>query len=636
MSRSTAGFGTLVLVAWTAACSSDGAPPPQAASSVRVESAPRCADRDPLRQAYFGDLHVHTAISMDANMFGTRLRPADAYRFARGESLAVRAVGAPESRTQINRPLDFAAVTDHATGFPGVRLCTTPGSAVYDTPACEDFRGEIDFSTWTSIKVGAREIIRRNGLLRSEAVCGADGSRCVAATVDVWEETQRAAAQYNDASPECNFTTFVAYEYTATPESTKVHRNVIFRNDIVPAAPISYFDEPRSIELWRGLRRDCIDAGTGCDVLAIPHNPNLSNGQMFTVEYGDAETRAEQAEVAALRASMEPLAEMFQMKGDSECRNGMWNVLGATDELCDYEKAREFPKPPDDCRDGTGKGALVEEGCASRLDFVRYALIEGLREEERIGVNPYKFGFIASTDIHSGAPGPTEEYEYQGRVSAGNTPGGLVAVFAEENSRDALFRGLRRRETYGTSGTRIQARFFGAWNYPADLCDDPERVLRAYSMGVPMGANLPPRSDGDARPVFLLSALRDPGTAEHPGTALQRIQVVKGWADDEGLFHQAVYDVGGTPDNGADVDLDTCEPRGAGHDALCSVWRDPDFEPDRRSVYYARIVENPSCRSNQWQCLTAGEGAPSCNVPGAPKTAQERAWTSPIWYTPAS
>jgi len=601
----------------------------------------RCSDFQPERQAFFGELHVHTAVSMDANMFGTRLRPDDAYRFARGERVfLVPAKGEEPAQypVQIDRALDFAAVTDHAMNFGFVRLCTTPGSAQYETEVCRNYRAPLapNIDDMREVLDGMRE--RLGSDLTARAICGEDGEICRNAAGAVWEETQRAAASFDDESEECAFTTFVAYEYTATPDLTKIHRNVIFRNEHVPALPISYADEPEAIELWRRLRAECIESGTGCDVLAIPHNSNLSNGHMFQVEYGAAETLEAQAEVARLRASMEPLVEMMQMKGDSECRNGLWNVLGA-DEFCDFEKMR--PPGTEDCRDGTGRGALGGEGCVSRLDYARYALVEGLREADRIGVNPYAFGMVAATDGHEALPGAVEESRLDVRLhrpssAPGMNSGGLAGVWAEENSRESLFLAMRRRETFGTSGPRLQVRLFGGWEYPADLCTQPNWVSRGYEGGVPMGGDLPPRPASQADgPTFVLSALRDPGTPGQPGHLLQRIQIVKAWPDAEGRFHQQVVDVAGG-NNDAAVDLASCTPSGPGAASLCGQWTDPEFDPDQRAVYYARAIENPSCRTTGWACASASEGAKPefCAQADVARTTQERAWTSPIWYAP--
>jgi hypothetical protein len=637
----------LVCLALTLGCGVEEISAPEADVDEAAPIAERelagavCENSEPLRQVLWGDLHVHTGISMDAYMFGTRLRPTDAYRFARGDEVTIGPFGdgSPARPIRIERPLDFAAVTDHAANFGGVSLCSTPGSAVYDSEFCTSYREPFDVSGGGDVGGDLREVVRaiqdRAGeALASFEICGENDELCHEAALDVWQETQDAAAEFDDDAPACSFTTFVAYEWTYTPDLTKIHRNVIFRNATVPEMPIDSATQPSAIGLWRDLREQCIDAGTGCDVLAIPHNPNLSNGHIFALEYGDAQSVQEQAEVARLRAAMEPIVEMSQMKGDSECRNGMWNVLGATDELCDFEKIRPVETP--DCEDGTGQGALGGDGCISRRDFVRYALVEGLIEAERLGVNPFPFGFIAATDGHDGLPGPVEEWRQDlllGRAGPGpgRNLGGLAAVWAEENSRESIFEALRRKETYGTSGPRISVRFFGGYDYPAGLCGDAELVRKGYDGGVPMGGELEPGANG-AAPTFVVSALRDPGTAAHPGGLLQRAQIVKGWADDEGRIHQRVIDVAGGR-NDAAVDPATCAPTGAGAESLCGVWTDPDFDPARRAVYYARVVENPSCRQTGWAC--AAEDPPAwCQMPGLETTIQERAWTSPIWYTP--
>ena len=609
-----------------------------AARSSGAESGERCQDHDPHRNVYWGDLHVHTAYSMDAYIFDARLGPDDAYRFARGETANLPPLdeeGRGTTPFQIDRPLDFAAVTDHAHSFGGVRLCSDPDSKAYDSPLCQRYRRPFVVA---SVGEGTADIVERTESLRSEALCGADGALCRDAARQTWKDTQDAAARWNDSAPSCRFTTFVAYEHTATPDLTKIHRNVIFRNDRVPDLPITYYDEPTAPGLWRELDAQCVEGLPGCEVLAIPHNSNLSNGHMFTIEYPEGATPAEQASLAAQRARMEPVVEIMQIKGESECRAGMWKVLGS-DEDCDFEKIRDLDEVPD-CEGATGWGALGGKGCRSRLDFARYALIEGLREADRIGVNPHAFGMIGSTDIHTGTPGATAEWQLEtyGKrpPSPGFNLGGLAAVWAEENSRDSLFAALQRREVYATSGPRMTVRLFGGWDYPESLCAASDLAAQGYAGGVPMGSDLPERSDPTKAPTFVVSALRDPGTAAHPGGLLQRVQIVKGWSDPDGTFHQEVVDVAGNAQNGASVDTKTCEPKGPGESQLCAVWQDPGFDPKQRAVYYARVFENPSCRFSAYYCEgLAPEARPaSCNDDRVPMTIQERAWTSPIWYTP--
>ena len=337
----------------------------------------------------------------------------------------------------------------------------------------------------------------------------------------------------------------------------------------------------------------------------------------------------------------------MQHKGDSECRLSP----DSTDELCGFEKLpyanflqkylRYFAAQPD------------------VRSFVREALAAGLAEEQRLGVNPFKFGLIASTDTHLGTPGAVEERDHPGHGGAGApapkdlpeglpddfefNPGGLAVIWAEENSRDSLFEAMRRREVYGTSGPRHVVRFFGGWELPADLCSQQAFVETGYARGVPMGGDLPARAAD--RPSFAVSALRDPGTEQRPGGLLQRIQIVKGWLEN-GAPREQVYEVAGDPENTASVDLETCTPQGPGSDSLCSVWSDPHFDARQRAFYYARVVENPSCRWSTFACNATGvdcsdrekvpEELAACCEPGRAKTIQERSWTSPIWYTPAA
>ena len=374
------------------------APAPEEVAVAEIQAPVACQRHDPLRQALFGELHLHTRNSFDANMWDVRGTPDDAYRFAKGEPLEIGPYGEDGSSgrvVQLERPLDFAAVTDHGLYLGSVALCRDEGSAVYASDGCRMFRGEAEvpdsglgsfnkLAGITGLGPDAADdpIAAFLAPSRSQAICGEGDARCLDRMRTVWDDLQAAAERHHDASPACSFTTFHAYEYTATPGLAKVHRNVIFRNATVPEQIVSFIDEPTADGLWAVLEETCLDAGNGCDVLAIPHNPNLSNGRMFTIDYRDAPPD-EQVARASLRAELEPLVEISQIKGDSECKNGMYQVVGS-DEFCDYEKLRSFFAEVEDCEEGTSFGALGGQGCQSRLDFVRYALIEGLREEERI------------------------------------------------------------------------------------------------------------------------------------------------------------------------------------------------------------------------------------------------------------
>ena len=627
--------------------------------AVAREIAPRepCAHRDPLRRPFYGDLHVHTGVSMDARSLGTTTTPDDAYRYARGEAVALSPFdveGNPDRVVRLGRPLDFAAVTDHAEWMAETAICRDPDSEVYDKRSCRIARGEE--STFLATLLGLKSF--RAQLLgvvdfdgRNRDVCGEDLGRCRARLATVWAENGRSAERFYDRSEACSFTTFHAWEYSRSTAATKIHRNIVLRNEIGPELPFSWIDTPNEDLLRERLRDLCLDTGTGCEAIAIPHNPNLSNGHQFSLPYRELPLE-EQREAATLRARLEPIVEMMQVKGESECRNGFVDILGGEDEFCGFEKIRDWKAPVEDCGDGVSNGAQRGKGCTSRLDYVRYALIEGLAEKSRIGVNPLAFGFIGSTDTHRGTPGATDEFDFVGKYAYSNAeemltigdsprprvfrnPGGLAGVWAEENSRDALFDAMKRRETFATSGPRIAPRLFAGFDLPEGLCEASDGIARADAAGVAMGGELYVNGVSGG-PSFFVSAQQDPGIPDHPGTPLQRIQIVKGWVDEEGGLHQSVVDVAGGPRPGADVDPLTCEPTGSGASSLCSVWRDPDFDPTRPAVYYARVLENPSCRWSARLCLTLPEGErpDGCSDPRVPKTIQERAWTSPIWVLP--
>lgn len=625
-------------------------PPPGVAPARAAADREPCADHDPLRNAYFGDLHVHTAYSYDSSGRGVRTTPDGAYRFARGEPVGLPPYGEDGKATrtvQIGRPLDFAAVTDHAEYIGEVSSCITPGSQGYGDDHCRVFRRETGFGL---LPRGIGGMIAIYAGARSGELCGKGASGCREALVSAWRETGEAAERWYDRSSACRFTTFHGYEYTYRPGANRVHRNVIFRNEVVPEIPISSIDEPEPEGLWQRLHELCLDTEGDCDVLAIPHNPNHSSGRMFRLgdpdePVGDARRRA------WLRAGMEPLVEMMQIKGESECRNGLWGVAGGPDELCDLEKFEPLDDAAD-CEGDVGFGKSFGLGCVSRTDYARHTVAAGLYEEQRLGVNPFRVGFIGSTDTHNGTPGDVEEWDFEGsrglvdatpaqrlKGPIRRNPGGLVGLWAEENARDSLFEAMRRREAFATSGPRMTIRLFGSregFGGPA-WCDRPDAVEVGYARGVPMGGILPAAAAEEVAsgPLFAVWAARDPGTTEHPGGLLARAQIIKVWADAEGTFHQKVYDVAGS-ETVADVDPATCAPRGPGADTLCGVWRDPSFDPAVPSAYYARVLENPSCRWTRWHCLAlaTGDRPAACDDPTEPKLTRERAWSSPIWYQP--
>ena len=639
--------GLLLLL--LSACSGDSALPAATGNTPRAPGE-KCAGHDPLRQPFFGDLHVHTKYSLDASTQGTLVGPHEAYRYALGERLGIQpynAAGEPLRYSQLARPLDFAAVTDHAELFGETEICTNPELEGYNSPECLFYRASPAqaFIVFNFLGPGLTSV---GGLpIPRLPYCGLGGERCIEAAKTPWRDIQQAAAAYNDSSSDCRFTAFVGYEFTASPLSNNLHRNVIFRSEVVPEIPPAYQEYPAPELLWQALAEQC-KAEQGCNVLTIPHNSNLSGGLMFQTQ--DRNGAAYSAEFAQSRQDNEPLAEIYQHKGQSECLGT--TGAGLADEQCGFEL---LPY-----RNFTGSQVSPEaSGAPLEQDFLRAALKEGLRLEQSLGANPFKYGLIGSSDTHLGTPGNVAEIGYPGHGGAGgsarnevppglsdrveNSPGGLAVLWAEENSRDALFAAMRRREAYATSGTRPVVRFFGGAALPADLCGKSDFVAQGYAQGVPMGGDLAPPGSG-TRPRFAVAALRDPGVGIDIASPLQRIQIVKGWVGADGSTQEKVYEVAGNPANGAGVDLSSCEPTGSGYANLCTVWEDPDFDAAQPAFWYARVLENPSCRWATRQCLAAAidcanpdavpaEFADCCNA-DYPKTIQERAWTSPIWYRP--
>jgi Protein of unknown function (DUF3604) len=627
------------------------APPPW----QRTETREPCASFDLFRAPFFGDLHIHTRFSADAYIFGTRVGPRDAYAFATGSAIPFSDDDEGQTRSaRIDRPLDFAAVTDHSEFFGEVRLCDTPGSPVDDSRQCMLLRQAEPPNRQQQATVAwlfPAGVPNPTHL----PICDTPGVDCGAAAVSAWQDEQAAAEEAYDRTGSCAFTTFIGYEYTASPVGRHLHRNVIFRNHHVPPSAASYIETaaggiPQG--LWSAIEQTCLQAGTGCDAVIIPHNPNLSGG----MQWADPAN----ADEALRRQTIEPLIEMHQIKGNSECRFDRLARAGAgtADELCTFEQAIESHQGPDEDPPPIDRYPL--------RNMARNILKDGLGFERKLGVNPFRLGFIGSTDNHDAAAGSVAETGwagYQGNSDSSparqigdvmrSNPGGLAVAWAEENSRDAIFAALKRRETYATSGTRPVVRFFGG-DLANVACGSPTFVRDAYASGTPMGGELGP-VHGRASPRFAVWAVKDPGTAETPGTDLQRIQIVKGWVDKRGTTHEQVFDVAGDAANGAGVDPATCAPRGTGSSELCAVWQDPTFKRSERAYYYARVLENPTCRWSTRVCKAAGVDpfSPDCAAQATAVGAafancclgpandafmdplvQERAWTSPIWYRP--
>ncbi|KPK15270.1 MAG: hypothetical protein AMJ62_09790 [Myxococcales bacterium SG8_38] len=660
---------TAFLIAALSGCGSD--------DSAFTDELGRCAEFDKQRQVYWGDTHVHTELSFDANLQGTRTTQEDAYDFARGVTIDLQPYdedGVATRTATIDRPLHFVMVSDHAEFLSTIALCNDSSSPAYGADQCVDYRAAKEATTpegvfSTFALINALTAVQQENV-RYPALCGPGDEDCLQSGMDVWSQIVESAEAAYDRSDSCQLTTFPGYEWSGGPETKNLHRNVMFKDGNVTALPYSYFDEPYPEGLWARLKEECLDADNGCDVLAIPHNSNLSdgiffenkmaNGQPFTTEY------------AQTSHAIEPVIEIYQHKGASECLPGGT----APDELCGFE-VLPFPD--------LAATNLENVGEPDPKGFLRFAYGEGMKLEDSLGVNPFQYGITAATDTHISASGFVAENDFKGHGGAGQpnrflpapegfpdieylSPGGLTAVWAEENAREAIFSAFRRKETFGTSGPRIKVRMFGGWDYPSDLCNaaELERAAQGYAGGVPMGGTLPPRS-GSAAPKLVVHAMQD-----SMGAPLQRIQIVKGWL--EGQEHRVeVYDVAGNPDNGASVDMRTCERRGEGFGDLCTVWEDPAFDPSQRAYYYARVIEVPTCRWTTWQCVRAvydcndpvrqidldccdpvaglnvdwcesvdcrdPESLPPadarCCDPRLEPTIQERAWTSPIWYQPA-
>ncbi len=617
----------------------------------RTETRADCASYNPLRSPFFGETHIHTSFSGDAAFVRVRTTPRDAYMFAQGAAIGLPPYDASDNPTrsaQLRRPLDFTAVTDHAEWLGEIRTCLTSGLPGYDDQVCQDLRTEISsppagINAPLPAVVIAFQLTIQSATPTRLGLCGTDDVNCLTQAALVWGDELDAAEEFYDRTSACSFTTFPAYEWTNNLAGYNLHRNIIFRNADVPALPTSYYEEPHVEGLFTKLEDQCLNGGAQCDFVSIPHNSNASGGLMFQPLNSDGSPLTK---VDALRRSgHEPLVELFQHKGSSEC-----DPTGSpNDELCGFEQlkrlqlfapASSFTVPP-------------------ATNFVRRALREGIRQQDLIGANPFKLGVVGGTDAHQSDPGAVVENDFAtnghlgvrdgspenilSKIGPGGivtNGGGLAVLWAEENSRDALFAAMRRREAYATSGTRPIVRFFGG-RPPKDVCDDPNYVEEGYTTGVPMGGDIGPVL-GKRSPRFTVMAQQDPGGNGEPSTPLQRIQIIKGWVDAQHVSHEKVFDVTGGTDGS--VDPATCATSGTGFSSLCTTWEDPAFHPEERAFYYARVLENPVCRWSTALCNSLGV---DCTNPGSvpsqyaeccsgivDKVIQERAWTSPIFYQP--
>jgi hypothetical protein len=657
-------IATWLLTAGVTSCSIDKVPDlnevsplttadgkPSKALSIGADILDLRGKPNPDRNAYFGDLHVHTAYSFDAYVFGTTATPYDAYRYARGEAL-----NHPSGyQVQLQQPMDFYAVTDHAMFLGLVKAgadTSTAFSALSVSKPLHNINAPDNMTDYSTVSRGAAFGSFVPGVLAGFADGSIDPAMAESIAKSAWLDTIEAAEQYNRPG---SFTTFAAFEYTSSSDDRgNLHRNVIFNNsERLPAVPFSRLHSQNPEGLW-----DWMDnlRHQGIESLAIPHNSNGSNGQMFKItNWADEPIDSAYAEQ---RMRNEPLVEITQVKGTSEThpllsKNDEW----ANFEVSPYRVATTLPSAPPG-------------------SYVRDAYLRGMALSENGTVNPYRFGLIGSSDTHTGAASLDEStfFSKAGLLDGtsekrGSTPAsfvngtvlkwydekmvievdgknyinsstfetwsasGLAAVWAEENTRESIYAAFRRKETFATSGPRIRLRFFAGYDFDLSLLDSASMSKSAYQSGVTMGSDL--IAQENKTPSFLLWAVADAN-----GQPLQRAQIIKGYVKD-GQAVERVFDVacsGGAtvdpathrcPDNGAKVNLADCSTAtGSGAMELKTLWQDPEFEPEQEAFYYSRVLENPSCRWSTWDAINAGEEPRS----DLATTLQERAWSSPIWY----
>jgi hypothetical protein len=590
-------------------------------------------------EVYWGDTHLHTGMSMDAGAFGARLSPEDAYRFARGEELT----SSTGLQVKLSRPLDFLVVADHSdnmgffprlyAGDPGM-LADPTGKRWYDM---------VQEGGQQGVAAAVEIIVAFSQNEFPPALASLPGS---AAYRSAWETAVEAAEEYNDPG---RFTAFIGYEWTSNTGGNNLHRVVIYRDGgdraerVEPYTTLAPLGSDNPRDLWKWMQS--YEDKTGGRMLALAHNGNLSNGIMFPML--DTFTGQDfDRDYAETRSRWEPLYEVTQIKGDGETHP----FLAPTDEFADYETWDQ----------GNLDLSVLKENDMLQYEYARSGLQIGLQLERELGVNPYKFGMVGSTDSHTGLataeeenffgkhsgsePGPKRwehpmaevgDKKYEGWSMVGS---GYAAVWATENTREALFDAMMRKETYATTGPRMLVRFFGGWDFSTADATSRLPAEIGYTKGVPMGGDLGTAPAGKA-PSFLVAALKDPRSGN-----LDRIQVVKGWLDASGARQERVYDVAWSGDRrpgrngkllpvGNTVDVANATwTNTIGAPELIKVWTDPDFDPSQAAVYYARVLEIPTPRWTAYEAERFGVTIP----PEVPMITQERAYTSPIWYTPGS
>ena len=597
------------------------------------------ADRSFPSQVFWGDTHLHTGLSMDAGLFGARLGLEDAYRFARGEQVMASS-GQP---AKLGRPLDWMVIADHSDGMGFFNAMFAGDPEIIKYEQGKRWYDGLQKGGDASV-AAALDLITTfsQGKINQEMMAEfSPGGRTYES---IWEKVVEAAERFNDPG---SFTAFIGFEWTSLYKGNNLHRNVIFREggekagQVVPYTTQAPMGSTDPLDLYAYL--ESYEAKSGGSALALAHNGNLSNGVMFPVDKQYTGRKIDKNYVEA-RARWEPMYEVTQIKGDGETHP----LLSPDDAFADYETWDE------------GNLDLSEAKTDDMLqyEYARSALKNGLLLEEKLGTNPYKFGLIGSTDSHTALTAVEEDNFFGKATNAEPSPtrmlhpftetdvgvfqgyqlvsSGYTGVWAKENTRAAIWDAMKRKEVYGTTGPRIMVRFFGGWDFTAEDINSRAPAFRGYEKGVPMGGDLRPANDATA-PTFMVYALRDA-----IGANLDRIQIVKGWLDARGKTHEKVYNVawsqgremdsnGDLPPVGNTVDIEAANwTNTIGTAELATVWTDPDFDPNQRAFYYARVLEIPTPRWVVYDAFRYGIEIPE----GAETTGQERAYTAPIWYTP--